>query len=334
MRTRAASDAGYGAIGGAASAAFSPDFIKAIDPTGAALDPGQQAALAGFATLLGGVSAGLAGQNAQGGALAGQNEALNNSGEHAADAAKNGGLLSAFGSWLQNTYGDPLGSPQNWGNQFAGLVTGNNGQTSPSDPNNQITGSNNGNPPNTGAAPVAPPTLVCVPGAGCVVTPPLVLPGSPSNAPGNAILSSGNGSGSSDSGDSTTVTRPTPRGSENDVGADLGPGYTPQVSYLNGEQVPYGTAGSVRPDFVSVDGTASFEVKNYNIATNSSGLINNVAQQAIQRADNLPAGMQQQIIIDVRRQTVTVQQQIAIQQGIVQKSNGIISASSIRFKTQ
>ncbi|WP_176072613.1 filamentous hemagglutinin N-terminal domain-containing protein, partial [Trinickia caryophylli] len=34
-----------GAIGGAVSAAFSPDFIKAIDPTGAQLSSGQQAAL-------------------------------------------------------------------------------------------------------------------------------------------------------------------------------------------------------------------------------------------------------------------------------------------------
>lgn len=80
MRTRAASGAGYGAIGGAASAAFSPDFIKAIDPTDAVLDSGQQAALAGFATLLGGGLAGLVGANVQGAVTAAQNEALNNSG--------------------------------------------------------------------------------------------------------------------------------------------------------------------------------------------------------------------------------------------------------------
>ncbi|MCQ0034665.1 hypothetical protein [Burkholderia glumae] len=44
------------------------------------LDSGQQAALAGFATLLGGGLAGLAGANVQGAATAAQNEALNNSG--------------------------------------------------------------------------------------------------------------------------------------------------------------------------------------------------------------------------------------------------------------
>ena len=119
-----------------------------------------------------------------------------------------------------------------------------------------------------------------------------------------------------------------------DVGTDLGAGYTPQVSYLNGKQVPYGTPGSVRPDFVSTDGAASFEVKNYNVATNSNGLVNNVAQQAIQRANNLPAGMEQQVVIDVRGQTVTEAQKNSIVQGIVQKSNGIISPTEIQFKTQ
>lgn len=86
------------------------------------------------------------------------------------------------------------------------------------------------------------------------------------------------------------------------------------------------------PDLVSNDGTFSTEVKNYNIATNSSGLINNVATQAIQRATNLPDGMQQQVVIDVRGQTVGDAQKTAIVQGIVQKSNGIISPTSIRFK--
>jgi len=38
--------------------------------------------LGAFATLLGGVTAGLAGQDAQAGALSGQNEALNNAGDH------------------------------------------------------------------------------------------------------------------------------------------------------------------------------------------------------------------------------------------------------------
>ncbi|GLU32731.1 hypothetical protein Busp01_25730 [Trinickia caryophylli] len=170
------------------SAAFSPDFIKAIDPTGAPLSAGQQAALAGFATLLGGVTAGLAGLDAQAGALAAQNEALNNSGDHPADAAKKGGLLSAFGNWLQNTYGDPLGDLSRWGNQFMGLVKANNGQTPPSDPN-PLVQANNGNPPNTGAAPVTPAVPVCEPPV-CTILP--AAPGAPGKTPSNALLSSGN----------------------------------------------------------------------------------------------------------------------------------------------
>jgi hypothetical protein len=294
--------------------------LKAIDPTGAALSPGQEAAMAGFATLIGGGLAGLAGANAQGGATAAQNEVLNNTDKHPEDAAKNGGLLSGFGNWLQNTYGDPLGDLSRWGNQFLGLVKANNGQTPPSDPN-PLVQANNGNPPNTGGSPVTPAVPVCDPPV-CTM-----VPGSP-GAPSNAILSSGN-SGSSDS---TTATRPGWRQSENDVGSDLGSSARPQVSYKGGVEVPNGTPGSVRPDLVATDGSASFEVKNYNIATNSSGLINNVAQQAIQRADNLPTGMEQQIVIDVRGQTVTDAQKVSIIQGIVQKSNGIISPTSIRFK--
>ncbi|WP_282183136.1 hypothetical protein [Photorhabdus hindustanensis] len=41
-------------------------------------------------------------------------------------------------------------------------------------------------------------------------------------------------------------------------------------------------------------------MKNYNIATNKNGLINNVARQAIERQKNLPAGMRQEVVIDIR----------------------------------
>jgi len=53
-------------------------MLGAIDPNHDPLTTGQTAALGAFATLVGGLSAGLAGANALGGALAGQNEALNN----------------------------------------------------------------------------------------------------------------------------------------------------------------------------------------------------------------------------------------------------------------
>ncbi|SDG97912.1 filamentous hemagglutinin [Paraburkholderia steynii] len=73
---------GGGAIGAAASAVLSPLLLGGIDPTHSALDSGQQAMLAAFATLVGGGLAGLAGQSWIGGATAAQNEALNNTGNH------------------------------------------------------------------------------------------------------------------------------------------------------------------------------------------------------------------------------------------------------------
>jgi filamentous hemagglutinin len=88
------------------------------------------------------------------------------------------------------------------------------------------------------------------------------------------------------------------------------------VSYLNGREVPYGTPGSTRPDFVLRNGTAAYEVKNYDIANNSYGLIRDVSRQAVERAQHLPPGMRQEIIIDVRGQTVSPAQEVAIRLGI------------------
>jgi len=73
-------------------------------------------------------------------------------------------------------------------------------------------------------------------------------------------------------------------------------------------------------------------VKNYNIEKNQSGLISNVSKQTIQRAENLPQGMQQQVVIDVRGQMITVDQERNIIKGIVQKSNGAIKPEAIEFK--
>ncbi|MCC8373912.1 MULTISPECIES: hypothetical protein [Photorhabdus] len=131
----------------------------------------------------------------------------------------------------------------------------------------------------------------------------------------------------------TSVSRPSHRKSEIDVGKDLGDGWNGQVTFKEGKEVPYGTKGSVRPDWCQGN-ICSVEVKNYNIATNKNGLINNVAKQAIERQKNLPAGMEQRIVIDVRGQAITAKQKMQIVQGIVQKSNGSINSSSIRFKTE
>jgi filamentous hemagglutinin len=76
----------------------------------------------------------------------------------------------------------------------------------------------------------------------------------------------------------------------------------------------------------------TIKVKNYNIAMNSSGLVNNVAKQAANRAVHLPHGMQQTVVIDVRGQVVDSIQRQAIVNAIAQKTNGIIPANAIRFK--
>ncbi|WP_235470088.1 VENN motif pre-toxin domain-containing protein [Franconibacter pulveris] len=127
-----------------------------------------------------------------------------------------------------------------------------------------------------------------------------------------------------------SVARPSARQSEKDIGKELGEGWREQVSFKDGVEVPYGTKGSTRPDWCQ--GNTCVEVKNYDVTNNLSGLINNVAKQAIGRQKNLPAGMTQEVVIDVRGQALSSTQEDAIIRGIVQKSNGIVNPTDIRFK--
>lgn len=128
-----------------------------------------------------------------------------------------------------------------------------------------------------------------------------------------------------------TATRPTPRQSEIDVGNELGPSARGQVSYLDGQEVKYGTKGSSRPDFC-IGTSCSIEVKNYDIQKNSRGLIENVVSQALVRQQNLPPGMTQTVKIDVRGQTYTPSDLATIRREIVNGSNGAISPDNIDFK--
>jgi filamentous hemagglutinin len=128
------------------------------------------------------------------------------------------------------------------------------------------------------------------------------------------------------------VARPTPRQSEIDVGADLGQGARPQVSYRDGKEVRYATPGSVRPDCVTPDGVASIEVRNYSVANNQQGLVKNVSTQAIDRVANLLAGMEQQVVIDIRGQVVSDAQKNAIIRAIVSDSEGANAPDAITFK--
>ena len=113
--------------------------------------------------------------------------------------------------------------------------------------------------------------------------------------------------------------RPTWRQSELDVGKDY-EGYDAQKSFINGEEVPYGTKGSVRPEFYK--NGHSVEVKNYNVETSSgrNSLINNVSSQIKKRLTNLPEGTEQTVVIDVRGQDYNLEILRDIKNKIIEKS--------------
>ena len=98
--------------------------------------------------------------------------------------------------------------------------------------------------------------------------------------------------------------RPTWKQSEIDVGKQF-PDYSNQKSYLNGQEVPYGTKGSVRPEYYN--NNHSVEVKNYNLENKNGkyNLVNNVTKQVEQRVQNLPSGSRQTIFVDIRGQKVS-----------------------------
>ncbi|VVE72766.1 tRNA nuclease CdiA-2 [Pandoraea captiosa] len=115
-----------GAIGAAASAAFTPDFIKGIDPSGAPLNEGQLAALSMLSSLIGAGLSGAAGADANAGAFWAQNQALNNeagSPEHIADAVK-GGVVSSITALIYTLMPAMPGNPvmQAARNQFIDLM--------------------------------------------------------------------------------------------------------------------------------------------------------------------------------------------------------------------
>ena len=113
--------------------------------------------------------------------------------------------------------------------------------------------------------------------------------------------------------------RPTWRQSELDVGKDY-EGYDAQKSFINGEEVPYDTKGSVRPEFYK--NGHSVEVKNYNVETSSgrNSLINNVSSQIKKRLTNLPEGTEQTVVIDVRGQDYNLEILRDIKNKIIEKS--------------
>jgi hypothetical protein len=125
--------------------------------------------------------------------------------------------------------------------------------------------------------------------------------------------------------------RPSWRQSEKDVGEKLGDGYEEQKSFKNGKEVPYGTEGSTRPDWYKPG--SSIEVKNYNIETQAGQdqLIQNVSDQAISRATQLPPNTVQSVFLDVRGQQASTETLDRVIQSITTRSNGIIQPSNINI---
>ena len=120
--------------------------------------------------------------------------------------------------------------------------------------------------------------------------------------------------------DSTPPTRPTWRQSEIDAAVDF-PDYSAQKSFINGQEVPYGTKGSVRPDYYK--NGYSVDIKNYNIenASGRSNLTRNIEKQYYQRIKNLPEGTKQSVMIDVRGQNVSDADLKALYNSIMNRTN-------------
>ena len=76
-----------------------------------------------------------------------------------------------------------------------------------------------------------------------------------------------------------------------------------QLSYLNGQPVPFGTQGATRPDIVQFlgDHIEAIEVKYYNLESQSNlgTLYSELKREVAARVANLPAGSTQRIILDV-----------------------------------
>jgi hypothetical protein len=113
-----------------------------------------------------------------------------------------------------------------------------------------------------------------------------------------------------------TVPRPTWRQSELDAVADF-PEYKAQKSFMNGKEVPYGTKGSVRPDYYKSG--FSVDIKNYNVesASSRSNLARNIETQYFQRIENLPDGTKQAVLIDVRGQNISISALIVLYNDIM-----------------
>lgn len=101
---------------------------------------------------------------------------------------------------------------------------------------------------------------------------------------------------------STGLAIPSPQ--ESEIFAQNKYGGEGQVTFLDGEEVPYGTAGATRPDVVRQvgDHLEALEVKNYDLSNpnNVNELLSELRREVTDRIANLPAGSTQRIVLDTR----------------------------------
>ena len=125
------------------------------------------------------------------------------------------------------------------------------------------------------------------------------------------------------------LSRPTWRQSELDAVTEF-PDYDAQKSFIDGKEVPYGTKGSVRPDYYRAG--ISVDVKNYDIGglKGRRNLVRTIERQYSQRVENLPHGTQQIVMIDMRGQKIEASTLVELYNDIIQKTSSIEILFKIR----
>lgn len=127
--------------------------------------------------------------------------------------------------------------------------------------------------------------------------------------------------------------RPTWRQSEIDIAMSYkknGHVVETQKCFKDGQPCKPGTKDSIRIDTL-IDGKLDVESKNYNLTTNVSSLINDIADQAIKNNKHLPSGVKQLYKIDARGQICTPEIERSIRSRIIKKCGTIISPKDIDF---
>jgi hypothetical protein len=150
-------------------------------------------------------------------------------------------------------------------------------------------------------------------------------PASPKDDVNRQSTSANNGNTSAAQANNNS--RPTWQQSENDI---VTSDYEKQVAFKNKRVVPMNKKGSVRPEGYKIGET--IEVKNYDLRTEAGikSMIANVVKQFRRRVSNLPSGTKQNIVLDVRGQSLNTNQLMKIKSRLMTQTG--TRNVSINFK--